>query len=555
MIRHYLTFAHQADRLNRLMSGRVLAECWSQEKNRLILRFIEGTDSAFAEISLDLRIGYALPSAEIHRARKNTIDFFHDLLGARLECVEMHDTERMLSFDFADGRRLIVLFFGPGAGNVLLAAHDGVAESFHEFGDEYDGVLGEGADDDEYVTREELFRGLRDFDGPAQKALSAVLRRLGKRLTLESLYRADIRPDDTLSDMEEDAVIRLLDCVDEVYEEARLSTEYRIYHMPAETVFNLIRMNHLEDAEPEKVEVFDDLARSVRAFKSIRFKRSRFQSLKGRLAKSVEKERRRLERSLGHAQDTDSYRERADHWELTGNVLLANLHLIEKGVESVTLQDWEGNDIDIRLDGKKTPAENAERYFRKARSTRNEALHAQERSAELREKLRHVNDVGRSVTAAETVDALETIQATHNDIFRMKGEAKEKGTAERFRRFEVEGGYDVYAGKSAANNDELTMKFAKPNDIWLHARGASGSHVVLRWNDQKGRPPKRTLEEAAMIAAYYSGAKNSKLVPVAWTLKKYVRKPKGAAVGAVVMGREEVVMVEPRLPVEDGGGE
>jgi predicted ribosome quality control (RQC) complex YloA/Tae2 family protein len=76
--------------------------------------------------------------------------------------------------------------------------------------------------------------------------------------------------------------------------------------------------------------------------------------------------------------------------------------------------------------------------------------------------------------------------------------------------------------------------------------------VVLRWNDSKSKPPKEAIRAAASIAAYYSGAKNAKMVPVAYTLKKHVRKPKGAAVGAVVMEREEVVLVEPKLP---GGGE
>jgi predicted ribosome quality control (RQC) complex YloA/Tae2 family protein len=148
---------------------------------------------------------------------------------------------------------------------------------------------------------------------------------------------------------------------------------------------------------------------------------------------------------------------------------------------------------------------------------------------------------------AETVKELEGIEGANREIFRMTGEAREEGTAERFRRFEV-GGYEIYVGKSAANNDELTVRFAKANDYWFHARGSSGSHVVLRWNDPKTKPPKEALRAAASLAAYYSGAKNAKMVPVAYTLKKYVRKPKGAAVGAVVMEREEVIMVEPKLP-------
>lgn len=105
----------------------------------------------------------------------------------------------------------------------------------------------------------------------------------------------------------------------------------------------------------------------------------------------------------------------------------------------------------------------------------------------------------------------------------------------------------VLVGKSAANNDELTMKFAKPNDIWLHARGTSGSHVVLKMHTND-KPPKYILEQAAQIAAYYSGARNAKHVPVIYTYKKYVRKPKGANPGSVVVTKEDVIIVEPKLP-------
>ena len=117
-----------------------------------------------------------------------------------------------------------------------------------------------------------------------------------------------------------------------------------------------------------------------------------------------------------------------------------------------------------------------------------------------------------------------------------------------FRIFTVDGGFEVWAGKSSKNNDELTMKFAKPNDLWFHARGAAGSHVVLKVNTGKGEPSKKAREQAASIAAYYSKMKNAKQVPVAMTEKKFVRKPKGAAPGSVAVERDKVIFAEPALP-------
>jgi predicted ribosome quality control (RQC) complex YloA/Tae2 family protein len=92
------------------------------------------------------------------------------------------------------------------------------------------------------------------------------------------------------------------------------------------------------------------------------------------------------------------------------------------------------------------------------------------------------------------------------------------------------------------------MKHAKPSDLWFHARGSSGSHVILKVNTGKGEPGKKAKGQAAAIAAYYSKMKNATMVPVAMTEKKYVRKPKGAPPGTVVLEREKVIFAEPALP-------
>lgn len=118
-----------------------------------------------------------------------------------------------------------------------------------------------------------------------------------------------------------------------------------------------------------------------------------------------------------------------------------------------------------------------------------------------------------------------------------------------YREFALDEGFTVFVGRNSANNDQLTMRFAKQNDLWLHVRGQSGSHCVLRSPAAlSSKIPKRVLEQAASIAAYYSSARNGTWVPVVYTLRKYVRKPKGAAVGAVTLDREEVIMVKPGLP-------
>src|SRR5690606_19335956 len=97
-------------------------------------------------------------------------------------------------------------------------------------------------------------------------------------------------------------------------------------------------------------------------------------------------------------------------------------------------------------------------------------------------------------------------------------------------------------------NDDLTFHHAQKYDLWMHARGVPGSHAVLRLPNRDAQPQPLVLQRAAAIAAYHSKARGSSLVPVIVVPRKYVRKPRGAAPGAVAVEREEVLMVEPGLP-------
>ncbi|MDH3224825.1 MAG: NFACT RNA binding domain-containing protein, partial [Gemmatimonadota bacterium] len=131
-----------------------------------------------------------------------------------------------------------------------------------------------------------------------------------------------------------------------------------------------------------------------------------------------------------------------------------------------------------------------------------------------------------------------------------KGGGGQGGPAEPFRRYRSSGGLEIWVGRNSRRNDELTFRHSRPGDVWLHARHASGAHVVLRW-DKDERPPRRDLEEAAVLAALHSRARGSGHVPVDWTRRRYVRKAKGAPAGTVRIERHETVFVTPDPDLEE----
>jgi predicted ribosome quality control (RQC) complex YloA/Tae2 family protein len=113
--------------------------------------------------------------------------------------------------------------------------------------------------------------------------------------------------------------------------------------------------------------------------------------------------------------------------------------------------------------------------------------------------------------------------------------------------YELPGGFEVLAGKTDADNDLLSLKTAKANDLWFHARSLPGSHVILRHPDGD-QPDNATVKTAAAIAAWHSKARNAGTVPVSCTEAKHVGKPRGAKPGSVTIKREKTIKVRPGLP-------
>ena len=217
--------------------------------------------------------------------------------------------------------------------------------------------------------------------------------------------------------------------------------------------------------------------------------------------------------------------------------------------DKIELNDWNGKQVEIKLDNKLTLLDNANKYFSKYKKSLAEADIKQKRVPILKNKLKIIQD---NISLINNAKNLKELQKIRNNLIQDTIVIMQQETQPiniKFRVFELDENYTLYVGKNASNNDELTMKFAKPNDIWLHARGSSGSHCVIKSKSNKNEKiPKIILQKAAEIAAYYSGAKNAKYTPVCYTQKKYVHKPTNANTGAVVLQREEIIMVEPKLP-------
>jgi predicted ribosome quality control (RQC) complex YloA/Tae2 family protein len=221
---------------------------------------------------------------------------------------------------------------------------------------------------------------------------------------------------------------------------------------------------------------------------------------------------------------------------------MANLHLVKTGIEKITLPDFyhQNKPVEIKLKKDLSAQKNAEVFYRKAKNRHieidklAESITKKEKElAELKAKINTIESIGEPKALKYFIEASGLTPETI---------AKE----EPLPYHELEHmGFKIWVGKNAKHNDTLTLKHSFKEDMWLHAKDVPGSHVLVKHQAGKNFP-KEVIERAAQLAAFHSKRKTDSLCPVAFTPKKFVRKRKGDPPGAVVVEREEVILVEPK---------
>jgi predicted ribosome quality control (RQC) complex YloA/Tae2 family protein len=228
-------------------------------------------------------------------------------------------------------------------------------------------------------------------------------------------------------------------------------------------------------------------------------------------------------------------------YEEKGNILMAFLHLIPAGANAVVLDNfYQGGTVSIKLNAQLSGPENAENYYRKAKNFSKEIAQWESNVARKKAEIIELGEQLKAVEAAQVRRELKPFL----QYLQVQQSTKQSAEELPFKQF-ITGGWTIWVGKNAKNNDLLTLKYAKKFDIWLHARDVSGSHVIIR-NPQQRTVPKHVIEKAAELAAHFSKRANESLCPVIVTAKKYVRKTKDLLPGQVIVDREEeVVLVRP----------
>jgi predicted ribosome quality control (RQC) complex YloA/Tae2 family protein len=248
-----------------------------------------------------------------------------------------------------------------------------------------------------------------------------------------------------------------------------------------------------------------------------------------------------LSSTLSECKEKDLYR-------IYGELLTANIYSLKKGDKNANLLNYysEAEEyVNIKLDETKTPSENIQFYFKKYNKYKKSEEAAREQLENNNAEYQYLQSVLTNIKNCETYEEIEEIRNELVETGYIKFKKEYKGSKNKTSKplhFISSDGIDIYVGKNNLQNDQLTLKFADKHDMWFHTKDIPGSHVIIK---SSGNIPESTLQEAAILAAYYSKAKDSSKVPVDYTEIKNVKKPSGAKPGMVIYYTNKTLYVTP----------
>lgn len=302
---------------------------------------------------------------------------------------------------------------------------------------------------------------------------------------------------------------------------------------------------------------YPDMSSAIEAFYRTRDTKERLKQRSADLLHLINTNLERLSKKLVLQQKTLSDAKNKEAYRKTGDLLTANIYMLSQGMSEVTLPDYftEGApEVKITLSPALTPAQNAQKYYKKYNKAKNAETELVKQIESARADIEYLESMQSLVLNCldlSDIGAIRAELASEGYIKRTGTRKQKKDSASKPHHFISSDGFDIYVGKNNLQNDTLTLRFANSSDIWFHTKNIHGSHTVIKLGTDKD-VPRRTMLEAAALAAYFSKARTSNQVPVDYTCIKNVKKPNGAKPGMVIYDGYNTVYTAPKSPSEMG---
>ena len=387
------------------------------------------------------------------------------------------------------------------------------------------------------------FDAVKRFGGSAQESLYKIFNGISPILASDICLKSNIEPEKFVSELNDSEIGGLLTGLQQAVFFHGLSCIYRDDKGKAVdfSAFPLIVYeNHAAEKFASPSECLENFYSQRDTAYRVSQKTADLRKLVSSHAERARKKSDLFEKTKEEIQDRSSLR-------MYGELITAYLYMIRKGDEKLVCENYYDNNniIELKLERNLTPTENAQRYFK--------LYSKQKRTHEALQEL-----VAKNLEDIRYFEGIQTFceqELTETEINEIRTELAELGYAKRKNiskkpakpskpiEYTLDGGFKVYVGKNNQQNDYLTLRFAKPGDIWFHTKDIAGSHVILVTEGKN--VPDSVLLQTAKIAAYHSKARQSSNVPVDYVAKKHVKKPSGSKPGYVIYDYHKTIYVTP----------
>lgn len=498
--------------LKEKLIGYSIGEIFSQNRNEIIFGFYKkDIEDFYFIINLDPVFPHFKFYSNYQRAKKNSVDLFSDYLDLKIENIEITKGDRTFFFELEKKHKIIFKFHGNKA-NVIFKNKE--IEIFRtKLIQDYDFKFIESAEMSikDYKPENTIKSQFPYFD----------------RWILEYLEKKDFNNFNF-----QEKIDFLKDLLNEL-------NNHKIYLNDVKEIPFLHSLKLSENA----IE-FDNPLMAANEYSALKGKTIFMKAGRDKELKEIEKNLKKIDQAKKRISSRLDFLENNNEYEEEANLIMSNLHMFRDTTEAEIYDFY--NEVNRKIKIKKgiSPQKHAENLYRK---NKNKAIEIKELNVslnKLRDKKTHFEKLQKELNVlSEPKDLKNFIKKNSND--------KELENTEEnlpFRSFTIDS-YKILVGQNAKKNDILTSQFAHKNDIWMHAKDVSGSHVVIKRQGQN-KVPENVIEKAASMAAWFSKGRNDTYFPVLYTEKKNVRKAKGLASGQVLVDKYEVVIVKPIKPGE-----
>ncbi len=554
MHKNYFLFERLIKEIKPQVLGRPMAQPFTYQKDELVLPL---GDEHFLRISVSPDHPYLLLSVAKH-VHQPSLKIFSEIEGRTILDLHLKPFDKHVICELESGYFLEALFYAPYFNVFLFNGQKQLISTFKDKSSYPDEISAQAAPKLVLSALEkELLRDLLTRE--KSETLFTFFKKhfvaLNNVLLNEIFFRLQLDKTQIIERLSSHDLQRMVNTLGQMSSEINASRSYLYYRNDHVERIAILPLRHLEALPEIRFKTFDSLNKALSLFyRELTFKQE-ILKLHTLCSQALQKRLHYLQNSLQKLEQNADLQARKVEAELKGHLLLTFKTSIPKGAKEVELENIFSDrreKIKIKLNPAKSVAENAQKYFNKFKRLNEEKrLHEIRRSTyqkelaeikALKEQLEKINDPTRLKKFAQKLKEMKILPNGADENTHTIPAAHLKYA---FRRLILDKKWDVYIGKDGPNNELLTFRFAHKWDIWLHAQGVPGSHVIIHLPGRNSVPPKHVIEQAAQLAAAHSKAKHASTVPVIYTQVRYVSRMRKAPPGTVKVQNEKVIFVKP----------